>query len=215
MSAALNIGVFVTFGFYIFKSFDVGQLYNYWVKSSIKGWSIFECILFIYCLFNLEYGDLARLNETVSLYSPSGSMESRQIFKSTHENSSVFLADTSLNNSSLRQRSFNTTADADRFPATDRSFFASEEKSNVLPTSMLISSKSPFSSRLFTEGHYNSMLFNDAPSNASTFDEDYFASKKLDWIFNSASLSTSDQGNGSYQVGFINKDKTSDGECYL
>lgn len=59
------------------------------------------------------------------------------------------------------------------------------------------------------------MIFNGkTSSNNSTFDEDYFASKKLDWIFNNTNLSSgvSDQSTGSYQIGFINKDKSADGK---
>jgi hypothetical protein len=137
-------------------------------------------------------------------------MESRKLFRSANDSSSFLLRDSSMNNTSLRQRTLNTT-DTEHYSIIDRSTQADNEKYTVLPASVLLSPKSPYSSHLYTEGHYNSMIFNGNNSKASTFDDESLVGKNLDWIFNSANLSSNDQSTGSYQVGFIMKDKQLDG----
>jgi hypothetical protein len=162
----------------------------------------------------LGYQNFPQLDKTISFYSPNNSLENYRIFKTENESSSFFESNLSLNASSLRPRNLNISTETDHHPLNQSCPPFYEKSSNVLPASVLISSKSPYSSHLFTEGHYKSMIIDGNDLNSSEFDEDYVASKKLEWIFNNANLSSSDLSSGSYQAGFIMKDPVVNGNNF-
>lgn len=155
---------------------------------------------------HLDRGNIAKLNETVSFYDFERSFDRY----SSGEKSSLFLHETTLNNT-LRNRSKNTSggAKSDSSFLLERSSFFSDEKDS-LPISALITSSSPFSKPIFTEGHYKSMSFDGDAGQSQAFDEDYLDSKRLDWIFNSTEISLHNNSSG-YQVGFIMKDQKKNG----